>query len=205
MQWLIPGTDSMIAYVVIFAATVLEFILLPAPGGPLPLNLGGFGSGSWGRSLVFTSPLQGRLCVTRILQIDARLKVLRRDYRAVLPSLWNSDPGFFDVLSGCEPFRSAPRRPSAYPSRSFFFLDLLGGFLGAGVLVVSRRVLGPHIPVLLHRIRIGFSRLIPWICSRWPDSLSARSEVPWKKYFSVGQSQGCGAPSPWGERNRPYE
>ena len=111
MQWLIPGTDSMIAYVVIFAATVLEFILLPAPGGPLPPNLGGFGSGSWGRSLVFTSPLQGRLCVTRILQIDARLKVLRRDYRAVLPSLWNSDTGLFDVLSGCEPFRSAPRQP----------------------------------------------------------------------------------------------
>jgi membrane-associated protein len=156
-----PATEMWLGGSMIFAATLLEFLGLPAPGGPL-IVLAAAASGTG---------VKGMLLLTLVAGVGAALgdapwfflgrfggaRVLRSYCKFTLGSracVANTERFFhrFGILTltfskffpGVRLFAPPFAGSAGYPFASFLYLDLLGGFLWAGSLVLFGRVLGPQ-------------------------------------------------------------
>jgi membrane-associated protein len=163
MHWPYPATELWLGSGLIFAATVLEFLGLPAPGGPL-LVLAAAGPAVGGRGMIFLTLVAGVGAAVGdapwfFLGRYGGARVLRSYCKLTLGSracVANTERFFhrFGILTltfskffpGVRLFAPPFAGSAGYPFTSFIYLDLLGGFLWAGALVLFGRILGPQIP-----------------------------------------------------------
>jgi membrane protein DedA with SNARE-associated domain len=162
MPWSLPLTGHWLGLVVIFTATALEFLGLPAPGGPLPVFMAA-SSASNKEILLLTlvaavgsalgdAPwyFLGRIGGGRVLLAYCKFTLGSRSCVANTERLFNRygivTLTFSKFFPGVRLFAPPFAGSARYPFRSFFYLDLLGGFLWAGSLVLFGKLLGPQIP-----------------------------------------------------------
>lgn len=173
-----PATELGLGVGVIFAATVLEFLGLPAPGGPL-LVLAAAAPAMGSRGIIFLTLVGGlgaaagdapwfflgRLGGVRVLHSYCRFTLGSRACVA------NTERFFrrFGILTlvfskffpGVRLFAPPFAGSAGYPFTSFLYLDLLGGVLWAGSLVLFGRVLGPQIPWAFTARWVWFFTFVP--------------------------------------------
>jgi membrane-associated protein len=158
-----PLTGHWLGLVVVFTATMLEFLGLPAPGGPL-LVLVAAASSTSNKEILFLIIVAGfgaafgdapwyflgRFGGVRVLHAYCKLTLGSRSCVANTERFFNRygiiTLAFSKFFPGVRLFAPPFAGSAGYPFRSFFYLDLLGGFLWAGVLVLFGRIVGPQIP-----------------------------------------------------------
>lgn len=167
MHWSYPATDFWLGDSIVFAAALLEFLGFPSPGGPLVV-LAGAEAASGSRGILFLTLVAGlgatlgeapwyflgRYGGTRVLHLYCKFTLGSRT------CVVNTERFFrrFGILTllfskffpGVRLFAPPFAGSAGYPIMGFFCLDLLGGFLWAGSLALSGRILGPHIPWALN-------------------------------------------------------
>ncbi|TAM83394.1 MAG: DedA family protein [Acidobacteria bacterium] len=166
MHWSYPVTELWLGSSAVFAAAVLEFLGFPSPGGPLVV-LAGAEAASGNRGILFLTLVAGlgatlgeapwyflgRYGGTRVLHVYCKFTLGSRT------CVLNTERFFrrFGILTllfskffpGVRMFAPPFVGSAGYPIMGFFCLDLLGGFLWAGSLALSGRILGPHAPWVL--------------------------------------------------------
>jgi membrane-associated protein len=163
MHWSYPGTELWLDAGVVFSATVLEFLGLPAPGGPM-LVLAAAGPGLGIRGIIFITLVAalgaavgdapwyflGRFGGARVLHSYCKLTLGSRSCVANTERFFRrfgiQTLIFSKFLPGVRLFAPPFAGSAGYPFTSFLYLDMLGGFLWAGALVLFGRILGPQIP-----------------------------------------------------------
>ncbi len=178
MHWSYSDTDPWLGGGIVFAATLLEFLGLPAPGGPF-LVLAAAAS---------RTGVEGMLLLTLVAGVAAALgdapwyflgryggtRTLHFYCKITLGStscVGNTERFFhrFGILTlafskffpGVRLFAPPFAGSARYPFSIFLYLDLLGGFLWAATLVLVGRILGPQIPWALTTRWIWFFTLVP--------------------------------------------
>ncbi|TAM79729.1 MAG: DedA family protein [Acidobacteria bacterium] len=162
MHWSYPATELWLGGSIVFAATVLEFLGLPAPGRPL-LVIAGAEAAIGNKEILFLTLVAGvgaavgdapwyflgRYGGARVLHFYCKLTLGSRSCVANTERFFHRfgilTLLFSKFLPGVRLFAPPFAGSTGYPLSSFFCLDLLGGFLWAGSLVLSGSILGPHI------------------------------------------------------------
>jgi membrane protein DedA with SNARE-associated domain len=157
-----PGTGPALGYGIIFLVTIVEFLGLPAPGGPLVV-LAAAQSATSNTGMVFLTLAGGIASAIGdapwyFLGRYGGVRVLRFYCKFTLGStacVSNTERFFrrFGVVtlvfskffSGVRLFAPPLAGYSGYSFPGFFILDLIGGFLWAGSLVLFGKILAPHI------------------------------------------------------------
>jgi membrane-associated protein len=178
MNWSYSYTDPWLGSGIVFAATVLEFLGLPAPGGPL-LVLAAAASGTGVKGILFLTLVAGVAAAVGdapwfFLGRYGGARVLRSYCKLTLGSrtcVANTEKFFhrFGILTlafskffpGVRLFAPPFAGSAGYPFSSFLYLDVLGGFLWAGSLVLFGRILGPQIPWALTAQWVWFFTFAP--------------------------------------------
>lgn len=163
MHWSYPGTELWFSSGLIFTATLLEFLGLPAPGGPL-LVMAAAGPTTSNTGIFFLIIVAGLAAAAGdapwyFLGRYGGARLLRSYCKYTLGSgacVANTERFFhrFGILAltfskfvpGVRLFAPPFAGSAGYPFASFLYLDVLGGLLWAGSLVLLGRTLGPQIP-----------------------------------------------------------
>jgi membrane-associated protein len=178
MHWLYQDTGVWARMGIVFAAIVLEFLGLPAPGGPL-LVLAAAQAGSASKYDLLLTVLAGVGAAAGdapwyFLGRYGGVRTLHLYCKFTLGSatcVGNTERFFhrFGILTlafskffpGVRLFAPPFAGSARYPISIFLYLDLLGGFLWAGTLVLFGRILGPQIPWALTTKWVWFFTLVP--------------------------------------------
>lgn len=162
MHLSLPETELWFSSGLIFAATLLEFLGLPAPGGPL-LVMASAGPATSNARVIFLTLVAGLGAAAGdapwyFLGRYGGARVLRSYCKYTLGSgacVANTERFFrrFGILTltfskfvpGVRLFAPPFAGSAGYHFASFLYLDVLGGLLWAGSLVLFGRTLGPQI------------------------------------------------------------
>lgn len=163
---------------IVFGTIVLEFLGLPAPGGPLLVLIAAEPATS-DKGMLFLTLIAGvgaaagdapwfflgRYGGSRILQFYCRFTLGSRSCVANTEQFFHRygimTLAFSKFFPGVRLFAAPFAGSAGYPFMNFLYLDALGGFLWAGSLALFGRILGPQIPWALTTRWVWFFTFAP--------------------------------------------